>query len=54
MENRRIKVKKVVVCKDPARQSSWQVNMNPPIDQEQFEIIDRIICLLYTSDAADE
>ena len=43
MENRRVKIKKVVVCKDPARKSAWRVNMNPPIDQEQFEIIDRII-----------
>ena len=43
MENRRVRVKKVVVCKDPARKSSWRVNMTTPIDQEQFEIIDRII-----------
>lgn len=43
MEIQRVTAKKVIYCKDPARKSSWEVTMNPPIDQEQFEIIDRIV-----------
>lgn len=39
----RVKAEKVVVCKDLMRRSAWRVGMHLPIDQEQFEIIERII-----------
>lgn len=43
MKNYCVKWNKVIVCKDPARKSSWNVRMNLPVDQEQFEIVERII-----------
>lgn len=48
MKNYCIKLKTLIECKDPARKSSWEVRMFPPIDQEQFEIIERIIHSLRT------
>lgn len=43
MGSYRVKVLKVISCEDPSRGSSWQVRLHPPVDWEQFEIIDRII-----------
>ena len=43
-----IKLKKLIECTDQTRKSSWKVRMHPPIDQEQFEIIDCIIRSLRT------
>ena len=37
------KVKRNIVCKDPARQTAWNLKVNNPIDAEQFLIIDLII-----------
>lgn len=37
------KVKRNIVCKDPARQTAWNLEVNNTIDAEQFLIIDLII-----------
>lgn len=38
-----IKLKKIIVCEDPTRKSSWNVGVHLPIDQEQFEIVEKVI-----------
>lgn len=39
----KVKVRRNIVCRDPARQTAWHLKVNNPIDEEQFLIIDRII-----------
>ena len=43
MKKCRVKLKKLIVCEDQTRKTSWNVRMNLPIDQEQFEIVESII-----------
>lgn len=38
-----LKKRRNIVCKDPARQTAWNLKVNNPIDSEQFFIIDLII-----------
>ncbi len=39
----KVKAKKNIPCKNPARQTAWNLKVNNPIDAEQFAIIDLII-----------
>ena len=39
----KVKLRKNITCKDPARQTVWKIKVNNPIDLEQFVIIDLII-----------
>lgn len=39
----KVKLRKNIACKDPARQTVWEIKVNNPIDLEQFVIIDLII-----------
>lgn len=48
MENHNIRLKRIIECTDPTRKSSWHIRMFPPIDQEQFEIVERVIRSLRT------
>lgn len=40
---KRVLVKCLHLCNDPARKTIWNVKLNRPVDPEQFFIIDRII-----------
>ena len=39
----KVKLRKSITCKDPARKTVWTIKVNNPIDLEQFVIIDLII-----------
>ena len=38
-----VKLKRVSLCGDVSRQTTWELNMHRPVDREQFHIVEQMI-----------